>query len=100
MYAITFDLDSETLKQVYSKTSVSAYSDVADVLFDWGFTWSHGGTYFGNSEVNAVTCVFAAKDLTNCLDWFSSSVRNIRMLRIEENNDLSRAIERGKQCGN
>jgi virulence-associated protein VapD len=37
--------------------------------------------------------VLATQDLTRRFPWFRSSVRDMRMLRIEENNDLGPAIE-------
>lgn len=43
--------------------------------------------------MNAVTCVLAVQDLTRRLAWFRPAVRDMRMLRIEENNDLGPAIE-------
>jgi virulence-associated protein VapD len=43
--------------------------------------------------VSPVTCVLAVQDLSKCYDWFAPSVRDIRMLRIEEGNDLREAME-------
>ena len=57
------------------------------------FTRQQGGVYFGDAGVNAVTCVLAAIDLSRSLPWFAVSVRDIRMLRIEELNDLSPAFQ-------
>ena len=48
--------------------------------------------YFGDEKVNAVTCVVAAQKLSNTYIWFKPAVRDFRMLRIEEMNDLSAAI--------
>lgn len=41
---------------------------------------------------HAVTCVLAAQRLARELPWFGASVRDIRMLRIEDLNDLGPAI--------
>jgi virulence-associated protein VapD len=50
--------------------------------------------YFGNpNRIDAVKCVLAAQRLARELPWFGQSVGDIRMLRIEENNDLGPAIE-------
>lgn len=96
MYAIAFDLDTNTLKDVYPNDSYkNAYMDIRRVLVDeYGFTWQQGSVYFGGDTVDAVTCVLATQDLTSRYDWFAVSVRDIRMLRIEENNDLMPAVER------
>ena len=95
MYAIVFDLDTNSLKDVYPGRSWNnAYQDVRQFLTKRGFDWQQGSTYFGNDDVDAVSCILAVQDLTSEYDWFSSSVRDIRMLRIEENNDLMPAVER------
>ena len=95
MYAITFDLDTQTLEQSYGGQSWrNAYADIRNALSGHGFEWMQGSVYFGNDRVDAVTCVLAVQDLMQRFPWFRPSVRDIRMLRIEENNDLSPAIER------
>jgi virulence-associated protein VapD len=94
MYAITFDLDTQTFEQACGRASWrNACSDIRNALRAFGFDWQQGSVYFGDDNVNAVTCVLGVQDLTNRFGWFRSSVRDIRMLRIEENNDLAPAIE-------
>lgn len=93
MYAIAFDLDTETLKQSYPNPSyTNAYGDIRKVLEPLGFAWQQGSVYFGGNEMNAVKCVMAAQALSRQLPWFKASVRDIRMLRIEEMNDLEPAL--------
>lgn len=92
-YAIAFDLDTSTLKATYSNPSWNnAYGDIRKVLEPLGFSWQQGSVYFGNEKVNAVSCVLAAQQLSNTYSWFKASVRDIRMLRIEEMNDLMPAL--------
>jgi len=92
-YAITFDLDTETLKSAYQNESWnSAYGDIRRVLEQMGFSWQQGSVYFGSETVNAVQCVVAVQRLGREYPWFKSSVRDIRMLRIEEMNDLAVAL--------
>lgn len=94
MYAIVFDLDTNLLRETYPTPSWNnAYSDVRRVLEQRGFDWQQGSTYFGNEQVTAVDCVLAVQELDRTYSWFQPSVRDIRMLRIEENNDLSPALE-------
>jgi virulence-associated protein VapD len=94
VYAITFDLDTQTLEELYGNTSWrNAYTDIRNTLKKHGFDWQQGSVYFGDNSVTAVSCVLATQDLTRTLPWFKASVRDIRMLRIEENNDLSAALE-------
>lgn len=94
MYAIAFDLDTQTLKDTYPVESFNnAYMDIRKVLEGIGFDWQQGSVYFGGETVDAVTCVLAVQKLKAEYAWFAASVRDIRMLRIEENNDLMPAIE-------
>lgn len=65
------------------------------VLHARGFLWQHGSVYFGGEPINAVTRVLAAMDLSRQLPRFASSVRDIRMLRIEELNNLMPAVKQG-----
>lgn len=92
-YALAFDLDTEVLKQAYPVASwQNAYGDIRKTLTGLGFQWQQGSVYFGNEKVNAVSCVVAAQTLSNTHSWFKPSVRDFRMLRIEEMSDLSAAI--------
>jgi virulence-associated protein VapD len=61
-YAISFDLDTEQLKQIYPTPSwQNAYGDIKKIL-------------------------------TPTYPWFKPCIRDIRMLRIEELNDLTPAL--------
>jgi len=95
MYAIVLDLEQDTLSKTYgSSTYTNAYSDIKRVLMTHGFNRQQGSVYFGEADkVDAVRCVLAVQELTKKYPWFSASVEDIRMLRIEDNNDLRPAIE-------
>ena len=91
-YAISFDLDTAQLQQMYPSSSwQNAYGDIKRVLKPLGFDWQQGSVYFGQ-ELNAVQCVLAAQKLSQTFNWFKPCVRDIRMLRIEELNDLMPAL--------
>jgi len=93
MYAIAFDLDTTALQANYpGNSSTNAYSTIANFLGARGFSRQQGSVYFGDSTINAVRCVIAVQDLARQHVWFAPSVRDIRMLRIEEDNDLNPAI--------
>ena len=93
MYAVAFDLDIESLKQTYGDPYNNAYREINDFLVAKGFDWQQGSVYFGSlQKVNAVTCVIAVSELSKKFSWFAASVKDIRMLRIEENNDLRPAL--------
>ncbi|MGH7018492.1 MAG: hypothetical protein ACREEY_01345, partial [Brevundimonas sp.] len=56
-----------------------------------------GSVYYGDENVDAVSAVLAVQELTTRFDWFAASVRDIRMLRIENNDDLMPAIDRARR---
>src|SRR5262245_29759866 len=93
VYAIAFDMDIEQLRGNYGDPYNNAYLEIRKVLARHGFAWQQGSVYFGNETVTAVTCVLAAQDLARSLPWFAASVRDIRMLRIEELNDLMAVVQ-------
>ncbi|MGL6073750.1 MAG: virulence factor [Fimbriiglobus sp.] len=97
MYAIAFDMDIDALRTHYGDPYNGAYMEIRRVLERYGFRWQQGSTYFGGESVNAVTCVMAAMELGRALPWFALSVRDIRMLRIEENNDLMPAVQQSAE---
>jgi virulence-associated protein VapD len=94
MYAIAFDLDTNILQDTYAGSSWNnAYMEIRKILAVHGFEWQQGSVYFGNRTVDAVTCFLAIQDLTRKLHWFAASVQDIRMLRIEEMNDLRPVVD-------
>jgi virulence-associated protein VapD len=93
VYAIAFDMDIEALRVNFGDPYNNAYLEIRRVLQRHGFAWQQGSVYFGDEAVTAVTCVLAAQDLARSLPWFAASVRDSRMLRIEELNDLMPAVQ-------
>lgn len=93
MYAIAFDLDQEQLGIHYpGNSATNAYSAIRGVLEKFGFHRQQGSVYFGNETVTPVTCVMAVQAVQKKYHWFGKSVSDIRMLRIEEHNDLLPAV--------
>lgn len=93
MYAVTFDMDTAALQASYHTPSwQNAYNDIGRVLHRHGFGRQQGSVYFGDDTVDAVRCVLAVQELARAYVWFTPSVRDIRMLRIEDNNDLMPAV--------
>lgn len=95
MYAIAFDLDTQMLTKTYHNESYNnAYADIEKTLIQHGFSKQQGSMYFGNTDSTAVDCTLAIMDLTSTYDWFAPSVKDVRMLRVEDNNDLKPIIEK------
>ncbi len=93
MYAIAFDMNTIALQKLYpSENWRNAYDDIARELKQHGFTRQQQSLYFGNRGTTPVHCVLAAQALKHRYPWFSKSVRDLRMMRIEESNDLMPAI--------
>ena len=94
VYAIAFDMDIEQLRVHYGDPYNNAYVEIRKVLEGHGFQWQQGSVYFGGASVSATSVMVAVIDLTTQLPWFAASVRDIRMLRIEELNDLMPVVQR------
>jgi virulence-associated protein VapD len=93
MYAIAFDLRISDLETHYSGNSYNnAYADIKKFLSANGFTRQQGSVYFGDETINAVKCVMVTNALSQKFSWFKQCVTDVRMLRIEEDNDLSPAL--------
>lgn len=93
MFAISFDLDTDILNETcHGNSYMNAYSDIRRILSANGFSWTQGSVYFGDETVDAVRCVLTVQQISKTYDWFEPSVRDIRMLRIEDNNDLMPAV--------
>lgn len=94
VYAIAFDMDTKIMKETCGKASYeNGYTEIEAILRVHGFSRRQGSVYFGDAaKVDAVTTVVAIQDVARQLPWFAGSVRDVRMLRIEENNDLSVAL--------
>lgn len=101
MYAIAFDLIVDELRTHYSATSPNnAYAELRAILEEDGFSWRQGSVYFGDpARVNAVSCVLTVQRLSRDLPWFEKCVRDVRMLRIEENDDLLPAVKPSSSQG-
>lgn len=72
----------------------NASLEIRRVLERHQFQWQQGSVYFGGPAVTAATVMVAVIDLATQLPWFAASVRDIRMLRIEELNDLMPVVQR------
>ena len=93
MYAVLFDLDTNCLNDNYEETTYhNVYKLIKDYMLANGFEWKQGSVYFGGETINAVNCVVIVQKLAKLYPWFATCVKDVRMLRIEENNDLAPAV--------
>lgn len=97
MFAIAFDLHSDILREVYHNRSWrNAWKDVRRFLWRRGFTWQQGTVLFGDRSVNKRSAERAVEDLSAAFPWFSAAVKDIRLLKIDYDNDLAPAVARGR----
>ena len=89
MFAIAYDFDTEKLKRHYHNDShTNAYGDIKKFMADYGFTTVQGSVLYGNNTVTMVTAMMAVSQLSQKFPWINSSVKDIRILQILENDDL------------
>jgi virulence-associated protein VapD len=94
VYAIAFDMDIEQLRVHCGDPYNNVYLEIRRMLERHQFQWQQGSVYFGAPAVTAATVMVAVIDLTTYLPWFAACVRDIRILRIEESNDLMPVVQR------
>ncbi len=99
MYAIVFKLDHQALMLHHGfSASVQMYDEIGPVLSHYGFMRYQDGVYFGNvPRADAVSCVLAVMDLAKHHPRFASFVEDVRMLRIEDDNDLMPAVKKAAE---
>jgi virulence-associated protein VapD len=99
VYAIAFDIDTQIAERVMGGTWKSCYGMIERGLVAHGFTRTQGSLYFGTPESNAVSCILAVKELDDQYAWFGRIVKDLRMLRIDEDNDLLPALNNRLRLG-
>ena len=93
VYAIAFDLDTTAAERVCGPTNWrNCYPRIASVFAEFGFTRVQGSVFFGDDNSDAVHCVMAVQEADRRFAWFAQVVRDLRMLRVDEDNDLMPAI--------
>jgi virulence-associated protein VapD len=97
MWAILFDLYCKRVKRHYHNGSWrNAWTDIGNFLWKRGFKWKQGSVYFGDHTVNKDLAERALEDLGAAFPWFSASVKDIRILKVDSNNDGSPSVARGR----
>ena len=92
--AILLDLDPDGPRKAGANVTLfGAHAEIGRALGEHGFERRQGSVYSGDDTVAAVSCVLAIQDVTRRLPWFGPSARDVRMLRIEENDDLGPAVD-------
>ena len=100
VYAIAFDLDTATADRLCGPNSRGiCYKKIETVFAEFGFSRRQGSVYFGDESSDAVRCVMAVQAADTRFAWFAPVVRDLRMLRVDEDNDLMPAINNRLRLG-
>ncbi len=82
VYAIAYDLNNDAAEKH------GAWAKIARVLENHGFRRQQGSVFYGDESTSAMTCARAVLELYDKFPWFWEVVRDMRMLRISEQDDL------------
>ncbi|WP_337828574.1 hypothetical protein [Pseudonocardia sp. TMWB2A] len=88
MYAIAYDLNAEAALRH------GAWDKIARVLSQHGFNRQQGSVFFGTPATQASHCFKAVLEIHRKFPWFWEVVKDMRMLRIDENDDLLAVVPR------
>lgn len=91
MFAIAFDLVVAETEKNHPKGVAQAYTEIGSTLQTFGFNRVQGSLYVTNNEdmANLFRAITALKNL----EWFPSSVRDIRTFRVEQWSDFTPLIK-------
>ena len=92
VYAIAFDIDTTAAEAIIGPSWRGCYEKISAVFAEHGFGRQQGSVYFGDETSDAVRCVMAVQALDRRYSWFGRVVRDLRMLRVDEDNDLMPAL--------
>ena len=87
MFAIAFDLVVAEVLKAHPKGVAPAYAEIGQTLRQFGFERVQGSVYVTKNEDLAQ--LFSALLALRELNWFPTSVRNIRAFRIEQWSDFT-----------
>lgn len=99
VYAISFDLDTAAAEKLCGTSWRGCYEKIATVFAEFGFARVQGSVYFGDENSDAVRCVMAVQEADRRFAWFGRVTRDLRMLRVDEDNDLLPALSSRLRLG-
>ncbi|MBO4430947.1 MAG: virulence protein [Bacteroidaceae bacterium] len=92
MFAIAFDMDIKELRSTYGETYNNAYYEIKIILRKYNFFNTQGSVYLTDKDdmTNLFSAIYALKKI----DWFRSSVRDIRAFKVENWSDFTEIVKR------
>jgi virulence-associated protein VapD len=91
MFAISFDMLISDLKENYGDPYNNAYFEIAVILEKFEFYRGQGSVYL--TENNDMSVLLRAINALKNTSWFRSSVRDIRVFRVEDWSDFTSFIK-------
>ena len=91
MYAISFDLDVDVAAARHPRGFRQAYRDVERTLSAFLFRRIQQSVYL--TEVSGLSNTFQAVEALKALPWFPEAVIDIRVFRVEDWSDFTKAIK-------
>lgn len=99
VYAIAFDLDTALAEKICGSAWRGCYEKIALVFAEYGFARMQGSVYFGDESSDPVQCMLAVQEADRRYAWFGRVLRDLRMLRVDEDNDLMRLVNNRLRLG-
>lgn len=94
MFAIAFDMDTKKLEAKFGPSYTNKYKEIEKFLESHDFTWTQGSLYYGDKEKTKIGTPFlVARKLSIQFPWFKECVKDIRILKIEDDDDLKPHLE-------
>ena len=92
MFAIAFDMDIKELRSTYGEPYNNAYYEIKIILRKHNFFNTQGSVYL--TDKDDMANLFSAIDALKKIDWFRSSVRDIRAFKVENWSDFTEIVKR------
>ena len=91
MFAIAFDMDIKELRSTYGEPYNNAYYEIKILLRKYDFYNTQGSVYLTDKDdmANLFFSFYALKKV----DWFKSSVRDIRAFKVENWSDFTDIVK-------
>jgi virulence-associated protein VapD len=90
VFAIAYDFDTDVMKAHLGEASyANGYTKFKDFMRRRGFNGQQGSLLYGESWASSVHACRAIQDATSHFPWLKDAVKDIRLLEVDRNDDLS-----------
>ena len=94
MFAIAFDMDTTKMNAQFRASYTNKYTEIKNFLASEGFHWKQGSLYYGDKDTTTIGKPFlVVRRLSKQMPWFRDCVKDIRVLKIEDDDDLIPHLE-------